>query len=354
MRPIAHARQRQREWLLASGHRAGVWARAKARTRQRQFLRTNAGMLTLLVAVIVGAATAALPFLPSSFARGFVLGVAVAGGAGVIAVWTLQATGTAATMMGDLAEQWTASELRRLRHHGWRLVNHFALRRWDIDHVLVGAGGVLAVETKWTSTPWHLDPLEERIHRAAAQARSNAADLQAWADIKTSEITQVQAVVVLWGAGTHDLSPDLRVQHLDGTTVITGSALRAWVRQLTSDTSRRQLTSQQVQHIWQALDRQVRRRDHHDQFTPPISFTTLTIRTIATGTAALLAAITTAWLLSRPGGIAWRLPVSLALIAGPAPLRRLSPARYPVLGWQAGAGGSLLIIATAPLLVILN
>jgi hypothetical protein len=30
-------------------------------------------------------------------------------------------------MMDDRAEQWTASELRRLRGRGWQLVNHFAL-----------------------------------------------------------------------------------------------------------------------------------------------------------------------------------------------------------------------------------
>lgn len=132
--------------------------------------------------------------------------------------------------------------------------------------------------------------------------------------------------------------------------MIVGPAVRASVRHLTGDN----LTTQQIQRVWQALDRQVQRRDHHDQFTPPIGFTTLAIQAVITGTAALLAAITTAWLISTSAPIGWRLAGSLALIAGPAPLRRLGPARYPALGWQAGAGGCLLIVPIAIILATFN
>lgn len=54
----------------------------------------------------------------------------------------------------------------------WRTVS--GLRRWDIDHVLVGPGGVVAVETKWQGRGWALDPPEDRVLGAAQQAESNA------------------------------------------------------------------------------------------------------------------------------------------------------------------------------------
>lgn len=62
-------------------------------------------------------------------------------------------SGTAPLMMGELAEQWTAQELRPLTKHGWRLVNHFGLGYGGQDHVLVGPGGVVLLETKSSATP---------------------------------------------------------------------------------------------------------------------------------------------------------------------------------------------------------
>ena len=86
--------------------------------------------------------------------RGLIVGLGVAGTAGALWLWIVEATGTAPTMMGDLGEQWTAQELRRLRRSGWQVVNHVTLTAPDIDHVLVGPGGMFAIETKWSATPW--------------------------------------------------------------------------------------------------------------------------------------------------------------------------------------------------------
>jgi hypothetical protein len=70
-----------------------------------------------------------------------VLGVLLAAVPGALWAWTVQVTGTGPVMISDQAEQWTAAELRKLRRHGWRVVNHFLLRNDDIDHVLTGPGG---------------------------------------------------------------------------------------------------------------------------------------------------------------------------------------------------------------------
>lgn len=135
--------------------------------------------MALLVIITVLPGLLVLQFLPPLVA-GFLLGVLLTGVAAAVWFWTVQATGTAPTMAGDTAEQWTAMELRRLRRRGWRLVNRVVLKRQDVDHVLIGPGGVFAVETKWTATPWQLDPPEDRVRRAAAQASENARDLQLW------------------------------------------------------------------------------------------------------------------------------------------------------------------------------
>jgi len=88
-------------------------------------------------------------FIPSRFVGGLVVGAIGAATVSMLALWVTLVTGTAYRSMGATAEEWTASELRPLRRRRWRVANHVALGRPDIDHVLVGPGGVIAVETKW-------------------------------------------------------------------------------------------------------------------------------------------------------------------------------------------------------------
>lgn len=105
-------------------------------------------------------------------------------------------------MMGDQAEQWTAQELRTTRPLGWQVVNHFLLRRDDIDHVLIGPGGVYAVETKWSNDRGgRYARTQERD--AVAQASSNARSMTLWSELRTSGV-QVQPVAVVWGGGLRE------------------------------------------------------------------------------------------------------------------------------------------------------
>jgi hypothetical protein len=81
-------------------------------------------------------------------------------------------SGSTAMTVGASAEEWTASELRR--HHRWRLVNGLSLK-YEIDHIAVGSGGVLVVETKWSAQPWDdADPISRsRIEKAQRQVEQN-------------------------------------------------------------------------------------------------------------------------------------------------------------------------------------
>ena len=154
---------------------------------------------------------------PSSFMRGLIVGLGVAGTAGALWLWIVEATGTAPTRMGDLGEQWTAKELRRLRRSGWQVVNHVTLTAPDIDHVLVGPGGMFAIETKWSATTWTVD--DPRIRSAAESACRNARLLGLWQNLKPAHVGQVRPVVFLWGAGAGELPESFEVA---GATVVPG------------------------------------------------------------------------------------------------------------------------------------
>ncbi len=143
-------------------------------------------------------------WLPNDLTRGFVLGAAGVGAPALLWGLVVQMSWTAPTMMGDTAEQWTAGELKRLRSSGWRLVNHFALGREDIDHLLFGPGGVYCVETKWSGSPWTDQAGRDRVMRAVEQVSTNTRRLSNWQPFRRAGL-RAQPLVVLWGGA---LAPD--------------------------------------------------------------------------------------------------------------------------------------------------
>src|SRR3954453_4413988 len=154
-----HAAWRRRE--LASDQRTGAWSRSRTRDAHLRVIRRTR---KLLLAIGVGPGALGGPclwFIPNEAVRTYTAGLLTATILGLLAFQVTQMAGTTSAMMGEIAEQWTAQELRKLRRHGWRIVNHLMLRTWDIDHVLVGPGGIFAVETKWSSRPWQLEPPDE-------------------------------------------------------------------------------------------------------------------------------------------------------------------------------------------------
>ena len=57
---------------------------------------------------------------------------------------------------GREAESWTAKLLQPLRKDGWTLVNNVEFKTENIDHVLLGPRGAIAVETKFSARGWDL------------------------------------------------------------------------------------------------------------------------------------------------------------------------------------------------------
>lgn len=347
--PTLVRRARQRE--LAGDGRAGAWARGKARRAQYDYLRSHWRVLTGAALAMTAPIVAAALLVPGTFARGFLLGAGLASAAGALACWTLQVTGTAPAMMGDLAEQWTASELRALRRDGWRAVNHVRLRIRDIDHVLVGPAGCYSLETKWSSQPWQLDPPEPRVRQAAQQAHDNARDLRLWADFKAAGVIDVHPVVMLWGAGIAAAGGTDQVL-VDGVPVVRGPS--AGCRRAALLLGAPSLTPEQVERAWAALDRQARRRDDRDPESLPPSLGQLAARALLIAAAAAGGFLAASRLLPVTGSLYLWAAGCLLLVAAAVPLRRRERTRLPALAWQTGLVGALLMAVAAGLVEVLH
>jgi hypothetical protein len=220
-----------RRWLrtrqLAGDARAGAWVRANDRRRQYAFVRRASRPFGTILLVAVAFFSVVAYFEPSQFMKGFIVGAGVVGALAALTIITMQATGTAQTGMGALAEQWTAGELRHLRKAGGRIVNHLALERGDIDHVVIAPSGVYAVESKWSAHGWDLAARSDRLDAALGQVRRNAQRLRRWHPVSAAGIAAVRPVLFLWG-GTEVTKPD-RPSRIDDVDVVYGiEAAKVW------------------------------------------------------------------------------------------------------------------------------
>jgi hypothetical protein len=176
-------------------------------------------------------------------------------------VWT----GAASKVMGVKGAISTVEALRGLRRRGWRLVNDLKLHsRSDIDHVAVGPGGVLVVETKWSGEPWPLNGygprfMEARMNDAAAQAAGNAKEL---ADrLAESELNvPMTSIVALW-TGADESGDGWETWRNGHTVLVHGLALPRWLRTELPQTG---LTAETVERVWALLDKWVGEQDQAD------------------------------------------------------------------------------------------
>ena len=172
----------------------------------------------------------------TSWWRGFCSGAFV-GSATVAVVWLIHLfSGSHNALFGTLSEQATAEVLqsRRMKRAGWRVVNGLGFAgHGDVDHSLVGPGGLFAVETKWTNQPWRLDPGGqcEPFNRALVQARLGARKIISV--LRSHHVAgerTVCPVVVIWGPGTPTIAGGFI--ELDGVVVVEGGKLRKWIDDL--------------------------------------------------------------------------------------------------------------------------
>ncbi len=174
----------------------------------------------------------------------------------MVTMHVILSTGTATQMAGEFAERCTATELRRARRRGWRIVNAVKLRRatGDLDHIILGRGGLIAIETKWIGAPSGADwVVRARVNKAVKQVSDTAAWLYAMFPNDVGAEAR-QNVVVLWGTGADGWGAPTEI---DNVIVLQGRDLRAWLdarpTTLVTDTA--------IERVWKILIDTVDRRD---------------------------------------------------------------------------------------------
>jgi hypothetical protein len=138
--------------------------------------------------------------------------------------------------MGEECTGETVLMLRR-RLQGWRVVNNLYFEgHGDVDHVLIGPGGVFAIESKWTNVPWAVTrdgisgPERSPTKQARLGARKIASELRA---VPIPLSLAVTPVVVLWGPGAPEISEG--IMKADEVLVAEGRRGQIWVRRLSGD-----------------------------------------------------------------------------------------------------------------------
>jgi nuclease-like protein len=175
-----------------------------------------------------------LALVPTSqWWRGLCLGF-VLGALCVAILWMVQLfSGSSQALYGSLGEQSTAEALktRRMQRQGWSLVNglYFA-QHGDVDHVLIGPGGVYAIESKWTNRSWEVAPIcrSAELSDAMFQARRGARKItSALRAHHLADGLEVSPVVVVWGPGSPAIPGGWTED--SGVIVVEGRSIGSWV-----------------------------------------------------------------------------------------------------------------------------
>lgn len=238
---------------LGAEARAGRWARSQAQRRRYEFVRRLWPRLLLLFSLFASLSVPAW-LLPSPL-KGVVIGALVASGGWAVALVVATMSGAAPVAMGDVAEQWTALELRALRSRGWHIAHGLRLRHSDIDHIAVGGGGLVVVETKWSGDGWSSRFAADRAERAVKGVHRHARDLQ----LMFPHVRPVVPAVVLWGRP----EPADPIRIVDGVAIMAGDRFAEWAVTQCGN----HVPQDDIEQVWKVLSDHAARRDRHDEAT---------------------------------------------------------------------------------------
>lgn len=198
----ASSMQMGRRHRVAARTRNEMWRRRREHAwRERRAVAAVAGVSVLVTGVVaLWLVVARLP----EFWIGFVAG-AVLAAFGALVFWCVDhGAGAHNDKFGTYGEEATAElfRTRRARRSGWEVCHNVPFQHGDVDHVVFGPHGVLAVESKWANAPWRTrgesvdafgkDPLDQ-AHRGARHVRHL---------LKAAGIhVHVIPVVIQWGPG---------------------------------------------------------------------------------------------------------------------------------------------------------
>jgi hypothetical protein len=190
----------------------------------------------------------------------FLAGVAVCCIPWTLAIIVRDQLGLAAVALGGAAEEWTSRELRQfVRNEAragrvWHVVDNVPMHGFDIDHVLIGPGGVIAVETKWSTDGWAKPWSLARVEDGSRSARTNARHVKGLLRREPHRLDiPVDSLLVLWPSRATDI-PDLPDE------VVLGATLKEFCMRLERD----RLDSRIVTAAATAIATFVRERDDYE------------------------------------------------------------------------------------------
>lgn len=190
----------------------------------RAWLWEHRGSLAPAAALVLVAFVPLGVVVPGPFWRGVVVGVAVTFTGAMLTFASLVGSNSMRFFVGSLGEEATEElfTTRERRRNGWEIVNGVMINGRDIDHIAVGPGGVLAIESKWRGTERSSrDWAAHAIRQAAEAARTTRNLIRQEAELGDLPVVPV---LIEWGPGAHERP----MEHIDGVVSVSGRSLEAF------------------------------------------------------------------------------------------------------------------------------
>jgi hypothetical protein len=175
--------------------------------------------------------------------------------------WFASLDGGLFVRAGGWAEEWTSEALIK-RGNAFTVIDDFPLGGWNLDHVLIGLGGVFALETKWKGK-WKNRELElKNLRLERHQATYQAEELRQIL-LSLGHEVPVRPAVVAWGPGIPVDEPYVQFGRVG---VFVGDRWKDWPRQCLD---REELPIDDVRAIAGSLKAYARQHSPHLEMSLP-------------------------------------------------------------------------------------
>ena len=205
--------------------KSSTYQRSLTWAARQRLLQRNAQRLALAVPVTLAInAVVTLSLWPlSPLLALFILEALILGELGLLWFWLVVHDGELNRRLGIMGETWSKDELSWLSKRGWHSFSNVAFERFDVDQVLIGPGGIFAIETKFSSR----SEASRDVAVAAGQSIDNARTIKLL--LRTYQLdVHVTPVLFLWGPGYRETESE-RFQNV---TIVLGNDARSWIRAL--------------------------------------------------------------------------------------------------------------------------
>ena len=177
----------------------------------------------------------------------------------VVFVWARRQFKEPGNVAGELATapaaRLTSNALRTLQSPPWRVVYEIAPERMSgVEHVLIGPGGIFAIETSMDPMPAPIADPDPHAVAAAAIVRGGLDDA-----LRRCAMTSDRLVRIHWGA--NDSGSPVSVELLPGVTVVDGRRVGEWADAASVGRDGPSLSPAQVDLAWQTAVTAIGRPD---------------------------------------------------------------------------------------------